>query len=189
MKKFDEQVYALALRIVRFNRSHGADGDKDSIARAAEQCGHVVWYHEYPAPFLAVPRGPLDEAVNFIAASKKRHPTPLTVRREEKEQRERALYWNQIRYMTPHTARYTMVQTAANNLRELKKQVFFCSKRPTAHKAQIIARYAEDYAEAVRNMREEATARMNYPEQVVAELAQEFPDVVFEIVYGHKQHA
>lgn len=86
MKKFDEKTYALALRIDQFNRSHGKDGNKDSILLAAAESGYTVWYHDYPAPCLITTRGPLDEAVTAIMWSEmhrqKRRPM-LTVQREK----------------------------------------------------------------------------------------------------------
>lgn len=169
MKKFDEKTYALALRIVRFNRSHGKIGDKDHILLTAFECGYDVWYHDYPAPILETPRGPLDVAIDAIEASQKRRPTPLAVRREEKERREKALYWNETRYRAPYAMRYTAAQSAAIRLWSLKYHA--------KDKAGTIAHYAENYVDAFRNMKAEATARMNYPEQVIFELNFDKPDL------------
>lgn len=181
MKKFDEQTYALALRIVRFNHPRTPrtmeriDALKEGISKDAAQCGYVVWCHGYssPTPYLSAARGPLDNAVTAIERSKKHHPTPFATRRAEAERRKTALYWNEKRYRKPGPMHHTPAKRTANVLWILKNCI------AVGNRAGEIAYYAESYTEALRDMKEEALARMNYPEQVAFTLHQERPDLLF----------
>lgn len=181
MKKFDEKTYALALRIVRFNhprtpRTTGRiDALKESIFEDAAQCDYVVLCHGHgsPTPYLSAARGPLDDAVTAIERSKKRHPTPFTIRRAEAERRKTARYWNETRYRKPGPMHHTPAKRTANVLWILKDCI------AVKGRASEIAYYAESYTEALRDMKEEALARMNYPEQVAVMLHQERPDLLF----------
>lgn len=166
-----KEAFRLTADIIRYN--HGgavvANGNTaDNLIYRAAQMGVTVCKYEHSVEIMTRYGEPeaLAYAHDILTASKKRNPTPRSIRHERKADWKKAEWYNIDRYNGWMKAAETEIGAEARNIRYLRKGETAKRIENTVYVAQLIA----DYEKERKN---ELQARMNYPAQVTRNLCGE----------------
>lgn len=166
-----KEVFRLATDIIRYN--HGgavvANGNTaNNLVYRAAQMGVTVKKYEHSVEIMARYGEPetLSHAYDILTASKKRNPTPRSIRAERKADEKKAEWYNIDRYYGWMKSTETEISAEARNIRYLRKDETAKRIENTVYAAQLIA----DYNQERKN---ELQARLNYPEQITRNLCGE----------------
>lgn len=163
-----KEAFRLTADIIRYN--HGgavvANGNTaENLIYRAAQMGVTVKKYEHSVEIMTRYGEPehLSYAYDILTASKKRNPTPRSIRAERKAEREKAEWYNVERYDGHMKSTETEISAEARNIRYLRKSETAKRIKNTVCAAQIIANYD-------RERKNELQARLNYPEQITRDL-------------------
>lgn len=163
-----KEAFRLTVDIIRYNRYGGvvANGNTaENLIYRAAQMGVTVRKYEHSVEIMTRYGEPeaLSYAYDILTASKKRNPTPRSIRAERKTDRKKAEWYNVERYDGWMKSAETEIGAEARNIRRLRKGETAKRVKNTVYIAQLIA----DYDGERKN---ELQARLNYPEQITRNL-------------------